>query len=308
MNTDNFPIIPNRGPYNVGGSSRILMLVLSWMFCYIVTGVIQFILFKSGITLPKLRIMMVVQDVVVFILPAILTAIVVARQPADFLMLRKRVPIAGIIRTLLTLIVSIPVMELLIQWNGSLSLPESMSGVETWMRQSEEAANSLMSQLMGEPSVGGLIMTLLIIGVMAGVSEELFFRGAMQRVFASTGLKSHLAVWLTAVIFSAVHLQFFGFFPRLMLGAFFGYLALWSGSIWLPVIAHIFNNSVAAIGIWDTIKDNPGMVVPDAFSGTVQFDIPVIVVSIIATLLGLYSIYQTFHKADTAQNNSGCAS
>lgn len=307
MKNNPFPFISEATPYNVGIASRVFMLILSWALCYIVTGVILYMISRSGTTPPRLRIMMVMQDVVLFITPAILTAVVVARRPADFLMLRKGFPVSGIIRTLLTLIVAIPVMELLIRWNAGLQFPPSLSGIETWMRQSEDAANAMMANMMGEPTVGSLIMTLLIVGVLAGVAEELFFRGAMQGVFSSTGLGAHAAVWLTAIVFSAVHLQFFGFFPRLALGAFFGYLALWSGSIWLPVAAHIFNNSIAAVGIWNRLREDATLTASDALSTTVHFDTPVIIVSAIATILGLYSIYSTFHKSATKQKDNGCA-
>ncbi|MDE6177435.1 MAG: CPBP family intramembrane metalloprotease, partial [Paramuribaculum sp.] len=92
-----------------------------------------------------------------------------------------------------------------------------------------------------------LIISVIIIGVLAGVSEELFFRGTLQRLLITRPMPPHIAIWLTAVIFSLVHFQFFGFVPRVLLGAFFGYLAWWSGSVWLPAIIHAVNNSVVVI-------------------------------------------------------------
>ncbi len=56
-----------------------------------------------------------------------------------------------------------------------------------------------------------------------------------------------MGIWVSAILFSALHMQFYGFFPRMLLGAFFGYLLLWSGSLWLPIIAHFVNNCVAVI-------------------------------------------------------------
>ena len=93
---------------------------------------------------------------------------------------------------------------------------------------------------------GGLIFNIILIAIIPALGEELFFRGALQGVMkAWKGAK--LAIWITAIIFSAIHLQFYGFVPRMLLGAFFGYLLFWSENIWLPIIAHFVNNVLAVI-------------------------------------------------------------
>ena len=60
----------------------------------------------------------------------------------------------------------------------------------------------------------------------------------------------HLAVWIVAFVFSTLHFQFYGFVPRMLLGAIFGYAYLWSGSLWVPVIAHAYNNSSVVVMTW----------------------------------------------------------
>ncbi|MDE6391000.1 MAG: CPBP family intramembrane metalloprotease, partial [Duncaniella sp.] len=93
-------------------------------------------------------------------------------------------------------------------------------------------------------TAGSTIASILIVGVLAGLSEELYFRGALQRLLATSPLGAHTAVWVTATLFSLMHMQFYGLVPRILLGALFGYLFLWTGSIWLPVIIHALNNSI----------------------------------------------------------------
>ncbi len=78
----------------------------------------------------------------------------------------------------------------------------------------------------------------------------IFFRGALQRIMATGGVSAHAAIWIAAFVFSAFHMQFFGFLPRLLIGAFFGYLLWWSGSLWLPVCAHALNNTMALVLEW----------------------------------------------------------
>ena len=67
----------------------------------------------------------------------------------------------------------------------------------------------------------------------------------IQKIFLKWNGKVHLSIWLTALVFSAVHMQFLGFFPRLILGAVLGYMLVWSGSLWLPIVAHFTNNAFA---------------------------------------------------------------
>jgi membrane protease YdiL (CAAX protease family) len=77
---------------------------------------------------------------------------------------------------------------------------------------------------------------------MAALGEEIFFRGVLQSLFERYLGNSHAAIWIAAAIFSFIHFQFYGFFPRLLLGAFFGYLYVWFRTIWVPIVAHFFNN------------------------------------------------------------------
>lgn len=244
------------GRFTVSAISRLMMLVFSWVLCFLIASIIVAVIGRNGMDTGRLRIAMVIQDVVGFIMPAILTAVVVTRQSADFLMLRNVPSLKDIILVAFIVIASAPVMNLIIQWNESLTLPDSMTEISQWMRTSEEAAQESIKMLIGGGNISSLIATLLIVAIMAGLSEEIFFRGGLQRVLVTFPINHHLAIWITAFIFSAIHLQFFGFFPRLLLGAFFGYLAVWSGSLWLPILAHIANNAIAATAMWHSAATN----------------------------------------------------
>ncbi len=244
------------GRFTVSPLNRLLMLVFTWTICFMIGAVIVALIGWHGLTTPKMRIAMVMQDLFGFILPAVITAVVITRRPADYLMVRRWPSIDAVCLVVLILIVSAPMMNALISWNESISLPDSLSAVSEWMRSSEQSARESLSMLIGGSSVSSLVATLLIVAVMAGLSEEIFFRGGIQRLLVTYPVNRHLAIWLTAFIFSAVHLQFFGFFPRLLLGALFGYLAVWSGSLWLPVIAHVLNNAIAATVMWSAESDS----------------------------------------------------
>lgn len=200
---------------------------------------------------PAMRIASVLQSIFQLILPALLTALLVTRMPADFLRLRSGFSIGMLIWAFVILMLSTPAMNFIINWNNEMSLPESMSGLEEWFRNSEDRAVHSLAVLQGQHNVINLIVSILIMGLLAGFGEELFFRGAFQRLLTTGGVNRHVAVWSVAFVFSAIHFQFYGFVPRLLLGAYLGYLLVWSKSLWLPIAIHALNNTLYVTLHWD---------------------------------------------------------
>lgn len=200
---------------------------------------------------PAMRIASVIQSIFQLILPALLTAMLVTRMPADFLRLRAGFSVGILVWAFVILMVSTPAMNYIIELNSNMSLPQSMSGLEDWFRRSEDNAARSLTVLQGEHNIINLIVSILIMGLLAGFGEELFFRGAFQRLLTTGGVNRHLAVWSVAFVFSAIHFQFYGFVPRLLLGAYLGYLLVWSKSLWLPIAIHALNNTLYVILHWD---------------------------------------------------------
>lgn len=196
------------------------------------------------------RISIVLQDLIVFILPAIVTAMVMTRLPARFLDIDNSPRLRPALLAVISLFAAFPLLNFIVAWNESLHLPAQYAGMEAQLRALEDAANSTFDGIMSSASVPSLILSVLIVGVLAGLSEELFFRGALQKLMMLTRVNPHVAIWVTAFIFSAVHFQFFGFVPRMLLGAYFGYLVWWTRCLWIPVIVHALNNSVVVVSKW----------------------------------------------------------
>ncbi|UBM58024.1 CPBP family intramembrane metalloprotease [Marinilongibacter aquaticus] len=146
-----------------------------------------------------------------------------------------------------TMLAAMPLMGYIQEINAQMKLPESLHAVEDFMRKTEDQLAEMTEMLTDFKSFGHMLVGFVVIAIFAGVGEELVFRGLLQRKLY-LGLKNpHLAIWLTAIIFSAIHFQFYGFLPRMLLGALFGYLFYWSGNLWLPIAAHIFNNGFAVV-------------------------------------------------------------
>lgn len=98
-----------------------------------------------------------------------------------------------------------------------------------------------------DSTISGLLMNLVIMAVIPAVGEELIFRGCLQRIFCKWIASPHVCIWLVAIIFSAIHMQFYGFLPRMLIGALFGYLYFWSKNIYVPIFAHFLNNASVTV-------------------------------------------------------------
>lgn len=190
------------------------------------------------------------QAILVFIIPAFIFSKVFYASPVKALSLEKSVDLKEITGIILIFIISLPALNQLIQWNESITFPSILKGVEKVFRSMEDTALESTKLLLNTTSTGGLISGILIIGFLTGFAEELFFRGALQTTLIKSNYNPVFAIWLTAFIFSAIHFQFYGFFPRLLLGAFFGYLLIWTKSIWASAFAHALNNSLVVLFTW----------------------------------------------------------
>lgn len=151
--------------------------------------------------------------------------------------------------TLACLIFLSPVINLTGYLNSQIKLPAFLSSVEEWMRSQEESARFLTDILLADNAPITLLFNLIVIALAAGITEEFFFRGALQNVIGKFTANPHTVIWVTAIIFSVFHLQFYGFIPRILLGAYLGYLLYWGKNIWLPVFAHFINNAIVVFGM-----------------------------------------------------------
>jgi len=128
------------------------------------------------------------------------------------------------------------------EWNMNLDFPDS--AFEEWAKSTEETLKVFTEHLTNFESPIHFLIALIVIAVIPGVSEELLFRGLLQNSFKKITRNPHLAIWVSAIILGVIHLQFYGVFPRIFLGALFGYLYFWSGNLSIAILGHVINNSI----------------------------------------------------------------
>ena len=187
----------------------------------------------------------------------VLFAYVVVRDPDDYIKPGFQFPWVLILLVLAIMVVSSPLIEFLSNINQKMVLPPFLK----WMRDSEDNAQKLTDAMLQMKTFGDMVINVLLIGLLTAIVEEFMFRGCLQTIFVRWTKNTHAAVWITAILFSAFHMEFFGFLPRLMLGVLFGYFVAWSGSVWTSVWAHFINNGSAVIVTYlfqkKIIKTNP---------------------------------------------------
>ena len=287
-----------------------MLLTLRQRFVFFICiAVIGFLIsrFCGGILISKfpdstaaMRIAAVVQSIFKLIITAIATAMIVTRRSASFLAIDRRFDPVQLLLALAGLIASVPLMNMTIDLNQSLTLPDSLSWLENALKEMEQNAGRSIELLQGGNTIGDLVMNILIIGILAGLGEELFFRGTMLRLMTTGRVNVHVAIWTVAIIFSALHFQFYGFVPRTLLGAYFGYLLYWSRSLWIPVMIHASNNILYVT--WQWIY-GPGSNEPTSIDTVGTDGNPAILsVSFVATAVILLMIAR---RSDTVRQLSG---
>ncbi|MFZ4559312.1 MAG: CPBP family intramembrane glutamic endopeptidase [Saprospiraceae bacterium] len=136
--------------------------------------------------------------------------------------------------------IGFPLAQYLYWWNLQFPLPPTLEAME---RSAGEVVKAFI--VMDGPME--LVLNLCIVGFVAAFGEELVFRAWVQPRLHAQLRNDHVAVWLTALLFSAIHFQFAGFLPRMLLGGLLGYLYLWGRNLWVPIAAHFFFNSAQLV-------------------------------------------------------------
>ncbi len=191
--------------------------------------------------------MQLFSTLVIFLLPALLFSKFVSDDWKKYLMIEEYIPLNIMGLILISMIVVIPLLNWLAFINKQVVFPEFLKGLEDSLVRMEESNNELVRTMFGDRTIVKLFSNLLLVGVIASIGEEFFFRGVLQNLFNKLTKNPHWIVWVVAVLFSAVHTQFFTFLPRLLLGAYLGYLLLWTKNIWIPVFAHLVNNVIGVL-------------------------------------------------------------
>ncbi len=235
----------------------------------------------------------VVSQLGIFIVPSLLFSLLVSRNILSYLRIDQQPASISVLLTVFLVFSILPAIHWLVVQNEGLHLPDFLSRIEEWMKSSEEDALKITEAFLGTTSISGLMVNILMIGLLAAVGEELLFRSVLIRLFEGWFKNVHIAVVVSALLFSGFHFQFFGFLPRFVLGLLFGYLFVWSGSLWLPILAHFVNNASAVLVYYLV---NTGRVQSDAEQFGATDNMLLLIVSVVVSIAFLALIFITERK------------
>jgi len=194
-----------------------------------------------------LKYLQTLQSIGLFIIPAFIIAFLFSNKSLSYLQFKSNISVTSFLLVIFIMFCSIPLINFFAKLNADMHLPEFLKSIEVWMREKENSAQQLTEAFLKMDSLQSLIFNIFMIGVLPAIGEELIFRGVFQRLFAEWTKNIHWGILIAAILFSGMHMQFYGFIPRMLLGVLFGYLFYWSGSIWFPIAGHFINNTAAVV-------------------------------------------------------------
>jgi uncharacterized protein len=238
--------------------------------------------------IPVLKFLQACFSIGLFVFPPLLTAWFLNGKIGVYLKLNKTFTLYGLMLAIFLLFFSVPIINFLVMINKSIKFPDFLKGMEDVFKTMENSAEKTTNAFLEASSVKSYLINLLVIALIPAIGEELTFRGIFQRLFHEWTKNIHIAIFVSAFIFSALHFQFYGFFARWLLGVLLGYLFYWSGNLWLPIIAHFFNNSLAVTLFY--IKGDLAKKADNI--GTGREMIPSVIFSTVLLIVLLYLIYR----------------
>ena len=285
---------------------RKLLQILLWLGAMSVLTVIAMgawmIIWGGSQSTESLKWLQFIQTTATFLIPPILCAWLWEENHKPFRWLRMDVPVQwqNILLAVVIMVCAVPGINLLADLNSRVELPKSLEFIEQILKSQEEAAAALTERFLQADNIGGLLVNIGLMALLPALSEELSFRGTLQQIIYKEqsgkvqSTKVHLAIWITAFIFSAIHMQFYGFVPRMLLGAMFGYVFVWSGSLWVPITMHFVNNGLAVLVYYLMGESENTKNIADTLGAGDTWYLGV--VSILITSLGLLIFYRRTHK------------
>ena len=192
------------------------------------------------------KFLLILSSILTFGLPSIAATVLIdhEKNPFSGVCMTKGAKVGKYLLAVAFMLAIMPAVELLSSLNASYSFPESMKGIEDYFRAADMRAMEATQRALSGSGVGFYILNIIALAITPAICEEMFFRGVLQKNLVGMMKNKHIAILLTAFVFSAVHIQFSGLLPRFVLGAVLGYLFYTSGSLWTSIVAHATNNAL----------------------------------------------------------------
>jgi len=235
----------------------------------------------------------------VFFFPALLFSYCASKKWFSYSDADKTVPLPLLSYVLILSLFILPIVICLGYFNEQITFPKSMHNIEIWMQKMEETSRMALLTLTANSTIAILLLNIMVIALFTALFEEFLFRGTLQPFLTKWFTNKHVAIIITAFIFSAIHFQFYGSIPRFLLGIYLGYLLLWGKSLWLPIIAHFMHNAVSLI--LDYGAQKRGIDLETIEPNQIKEFYPMV---LFCTFCGMFCIYHLWKKSKKIESIS----
>lgn len=275
-------------------------LILIGMVCvgFLLASVLSFIIITStshvnlsniaagkNLSRPLMIWLLIIQDIFLFALPAFLFAKIVSIRN-DYFYFKKTSSINLWLIALLIAFAAMPASDFFSQINEWIPISKHLQSI---FKAAEQQYNSQAIAIIDVKSLGGFIISILIIALLPAIVEELIFRGSLQQVLLKWTGKAFPTILITAIIFSAVHLSYYGFLPRVLLGVVLGYVYYFGKNIWLNMFVHFINNASVVTFLYISSRSKP---IDPKMMDSASAPFYMQIIGILVLIAALYSFYK----------------
>ena len=232
------------------GGGLIITAMASFAIWSMMTGQ-PFPLKEEDILQPKYyNVNMVLQAVstfFIFFVPVHFFAAICYRKPLQYMGFNFRFNFKQVLLVVGILILTFPLSGSLGTLNKILPISQYWADKFKAMELAREAQEAALININ---SFSKFIISLLVIGLLPAVFEETFFRGGVQNLLTRWFKGPWVAIIFTAIIFSLIHLSFYGFLVRFALGVVLGFIFYYSGSLWMNILLHFLFNGIQVTALY----------------------------------------------------------
>ena len=194
-----------------------------------------------------IMVMQAVSTFFMFFLPVYFFALICYRNPSKFIGFKTRINYRQLLLVIAILILTFPLSGALAELNKIIPIPKNW---EIKFKAMEAARAAQEAALININSFSRYIFSMIVIGLLPGIFEEVCFRGGLQNILTRWFKKPWVAIFVTAILFSAIHISYYGFLVRFALGIALGLVFYYSGSLWLSILFHFLFNGVQVTALY----------------------------------------------------------
>ena len=188
-----------------------------------------------------------ISTLLLFFLPVYCLALICYRKPLKFMGFNTHFTYKQVLILFGILMLTFPLSGALAELNKIIPIPGSLAIKFKAMEDSRAAQEAALININSFPRY---IISLVVIGFLPGLVEEVFFRAGLQNILVRWFKGPWIAIILTAIVFSLVHISYYGFLVRFALGVILGLIFYYSGTIWLSVLFHFLYNGLQVTALY----------------------------------------------------------